>query len=151
MRRNCISMATLEVRAQNSSKKLYHLGDILCPRESNIIMTWKLYPESDEAAFFVQLGQNIYNLRKACGISQDELSWKADCSQKYISKIESGQARPSAVLCVRIAAALHCSMDVLFTGILSEDQTNQFLINASDRILMDEILQAVHNYLEHKK
>ena len=31
------------------------------------------------------------------------------------------------------------------------DQTNQFLINASDRILMDEILQAVHNYLEHKK
>lgn len=114
-------------------------------------MTWKLYPESDEAAFFVQLGQNIYNLRKACGISQDELSWKADCSQKYISKIESGQARPSAVLCVRIAAALHCSMDVLFTGILSEDQTNQFLISASDRILVDEILQAVHNYLEHKK
>ena len=109
-------------------KKLYHLGDILCPRESNIIMTWKLYPESDEAAFFVQLGQNIYNLRKACGISQDELSWKADCSQKYISKIESGQARPSAVLCVRIAAALHCSMDVLFTGILSEDQTNQFYL-----------------------
>ena len=125
--------------------------DIFCPRESNIIMTWKLHHESDDAAFYVQLGQNIYNLRKVCGISQDELSWKADCSQKYISKIESGQARPSAVLCVRIAAALHCSMDVLFTGILSEDQTNQFLINASDRILMDEILQAVHNYLEHKK
>ena len=114
-------------------------------------MTWKLHPESDDAAFYVQLGRNIYDLRKAHDISQEELSQRADCSQKYISKIETGQARPSAVLCVRIAAALHCSMDVLFTGILSEDQTNQFLINASDRILMDEILQAVHNYLAHKK
>lgn len=101
-------------------------------------MTWKLYPESDEAAFFVQLGQNIYNLRKACGISQDELSWKADCSQKYISKIELGQAKPSTALCARIAAALQCSADTLFTDVLSGEQTENFIVSASERMLTDD-------------
>ena len=114
-------------------------------------MTWKLHPESEDAAFYVQLGQNIYNLRKARGISQDELSWKADCSQKYISKIESGQARPSAVLCVRLVTALNCSMDTLFSELLSEEQVTRFVVNASERILMDEVLRAVQRYLESKK
>lgn len=140
-----------EVRAQNSSKKIYHLVDIFCLQESTIIMTWKLNSESEDSAFYMRLGQNIYSLRKAHNISQEELSRRADCSQKYISKIESGQAKPSAVLCVRIAKGLHCSMDMLFTGILSEGEANHFVVTATERVLMDEILQAVQNYLKHKK
>jgi len=73
-------------------------------------MTWKRYPKAEEVAFYLRLGQNIYQLRKSRKISQEELAWRADCSQKYISNIELGKARASVVLCARIAAALHCSM-----------------------------------------
>ena len=114
-------------------------------------MTWKLYSEAEEAAFYARLGRNIHHLRKLKKISQEELSRCVDCSQKYISKIETSQAKPSAVLCVRIAKALHCSMDMLFTGILSEGEANHFVVTATERVLMDEILQAVQNYLNHKK
>lgn len=114
-------------------------------------MSWILLSKLDDIPFYEQLGQNIYHRRKMLNISQEELSRRADCSQKYISKIETGQAKPSAVLCVRIAKALHCSMDMLFTGILSEGEANHFVVTATERVLMDEILQAVQNYLKHKK
>ena len=75
-------------------------------------MSWIFLSKLDDIPFYEQLGQNIYHRRKMLNISQEELSRRADCSQKYISKIETGQAKPSAVLCVRIAKALHCSMDI---------------------------------------
>lgn len=114
-------------------------------------MTWKIYSDADENRFYIRLGRKIFGLRKMLGISQEELAGRADCSQKYISKIESGQARPSAVLCVRLATALNCSMDTLFTELLSEEQVTRFVVNASERILMDEVLRAVQRYLESKK
>ena len=37
------------------------------------------------------------------------------CStQKYISRMETGYVRPSLELCLRIAAALHVSVDACF-------------------------------------
>ena len=51
----------------------------------------------------------------------------------------------------QVPKALHCSMDMLFTGILSEGEANHFIVTATERVLMDEILQAVQNYLKYKK
>ena len=106
-------------------------------------MTWKLNSEAEEAAFYVRLGQNIYQLRKARKISQEELARRADCSQKYISNIELGKARPSAVLCARIAVALHCSTDALFADILSREQTSDLIVTASERTLFPERCEGV--------
>ena len=114
-------------------------------------MTWKLNSEAEEAAFSVRLGQNIYQLRKARKISQEELARRADCSQKYISNIELGKARPSAVLCARIAVALHCSTDALFADILSREQTSDLIVTASERTLMHEVLRAVEEYRHREK
>ena len=114
-------------------------------------MTWKLYSEAEEAAFYVRLGRNIYQLRKARKISQEELARRTNCSQKYISKIELGQAKPSAVLCSRIAAALQCSADTLFTDVLYGEQTKNFIVSASERMLTDEVLRAVEEYLQRQK
>ena len=84
-------------------------------------------------------------------MSQDELAERVDCSQKYISKIELGQAKPSAALCARIAAALQCSADTLFTDVLSGEHTENFIVSASERMLTDEVLRAVEEYLQRKK
>jgi transcriptional regulator with XRE-family HTH domain len=43
---------------------------------------------------FTQIGKRIRIMRKAKGISQEELS-KGICTQAQISKIEKGQAQPS--------------------------------------------------------
>lgn len=114
-------------------------------------MTWKLNSDAEEAAFYVRLGQNIYQLRKARKISQEELARRADCSQKYISNIELGKARPSAVLCARIAVALHCSTDALFADILSREQTADLIVTASERTLMREVLRAIEEYRHREK
>jgi transcriptional regulator with XRE-family HTH domain len=114
-------------------------------------MTWKRYPKAEEVAFYLRLGQNIYQLRKSRKISQEELAWRADCSQKYISNIELGKARASAVLCARIAAALHCSIDALFADILSREQTEALIVTASERALMHEVLRAVEEYRHCEK
>ena len=114
-------------------------------------MTWKLYSEAEEAAFYVRLGRNIYQLRKVRKISQEELARRTNCSQKYISNIELGKARPSAVLCARIAVALHCSTDALFADILSREQTADFIVTASERALMHEVLRAVEEYRHREK
>ena len=114
-------------------------------------MTWKRSPKAEEVAFYLRLGQNIYQLRKSRKISQEELAWRADCSQKYISNIELGKARASAVLCARIAAALHCSIDALFADILSREQTEALIVTASERALMHEVLRAVEEYRHREK
>ena len=75
---------------------------------NSIIMPWKRFTDEEAVAFYRRFGQNIHYLRKQKAMSQDELAERVDCSQKYISKIELGQAKPSAVLCSRIAAALQC-------------------------------------------
>ena len=93
----------------------------------------------------MSLGQNIRLYCERLGISQEELAWRADCSQKYISNIELGKARASVVLCARIAAALHCSIDALFADILSREQTEALIVTASERALMHEVLRAVED------
>ena len=108
-------------------------------------MTWKRYPKAEEVAFYLRLGQNIHQLRKSRKISQEELARRTNCSQKYISNIELGKARPSAVLCARIAVALHCSTDALFADILSREQTEALIVTASERALMHEVLRAVED------
>ena len=62
-----------------------------------------------------------------------------------------GDIKPSAALCARIAAALQCSADTLFTDVLSGEHTENFIVSASERMLTDEVLRAVEEYLQRKK
>lgn len=114
-------------------------------------MSWKQFTDEEATAFYRRFGQNIHYLRKQKALSQDELAERVDCSQKYISKIELGRAKPSAVLCSRIAVALQCSADTLFTDALSGEKAENFIVSASERMLTDEVLRAVEEYLQRKK
>ena len=61
-----------------------------------------------------KLLNNLEDLRKSAGLTQHELSIKAEVSRKSINAIENGVYVPSTVLALKIAKTLNCKVDALF-------------------------------------
>ena len=61
-----------------------------------------------------KLLNNLEDLRKSAGLTQQELSIKAEVSRKSINAIENGVYVPSTVLALKIAKTLNCKVEVLF-------------------------------------
>ena len=57
---------------------------------------------------------NLEELRKNAGLTQQELSESAEVSRKGINAIENGIYVPSTVLALKIAWTLNCSVEDLF-------------------------------------
>ena len=57
---------------------------------------------------------NLEELRKAAGLTQQELSESAEVSRKSINAIENGVYVPSTVLALKIAKTLNCNVENLF-------------------------------------
>ena len=57
---------------------------------------------------------NLGELRKSAGLTQQELSEGAEVSRKSINAIENGIYVPSTVLALKIAKTLNCSVEELF-------------------------------------
>ena len=61
-----------------------------------------------------KLQNNLEELRKSAGLTQQELSEGAEVSRKSINAIENGIYVPSTVLALKIAKTLNCSVEELF-------------------------------------
>ena len=57
---------------------------------------------------------NLEELRKSAGLTQQKLSESAEVSRKSINAIENGIYVPSTVLALKIAKILKCSVEDLF-------------------------------------
>ena len=57
---------------------------------------------------------NLEELRKAAGLTQQELSESAEVSRKSINAIENGIYVPSTLLALEIAKRLGCKVEDLF-------------------------------------
>ena len=57
---------------------------------------------------------NLQELRKSAGLTQQELSESAEVSRKSINAIENGVYVPSTVLALKIAETIGCSVEDLF-------------------------------------
>jgi putative transcriptional regulator len=57
---------------------------------------------------------NLEELRRAAGLTQQELSESAEVSRKSINAIENGVYVPSTVLALKIAKTLNCNVEDLF-------------------------------------
>ena len=57
---------------------------------------------------------NLEDLRKEAGLTQQELSEAAEVSRKSINAIENGIYVPSTVLSLKIARTLKCKVEDLF-------------------------------------
>ena len=61
-----------------------------------------------------KLLNNLEELRKSAGLTQQELSESAEVSRKSINAIENGIYVPSTVLSLKIAKTLNCYVEDLF-------------------------------------
>ena len=61
-----------------------------------------------------KLLNNLQQLRRAGGLTQQELSVDAEVTRKSINAIENGIYVPSTVLALKIAKTLKCKVEDLF-------------------------------------
>ena len=61
-----------------------------------------------------KLKNNLEEFRRAAGLTQQDLSEKAEVSRKSINAIENGIYVPSTVLALKIAKTLKCRVEDLF-------------------------------------
>ena len=61
-----------------------------------------------------KLLNNLEQLRRATGLTQQELSVAAEVSRKSINAVENGVYVPSTVLALKISNTLNCSVEDLF-------------------------------------
>jgi putative transcriptional regulator len=61
-----------------------------------------------------KLLNNLERYRKSAGLTQQELSIKAEVSRKSINAIENGVYVPSTVLALKMAHTLNCKVEDLF-------------------------------------
>ena len=62
-----------------------------------------------------KLLNNLEELRKSAGLTQQELSVSAEVSRKSINAIENGIYIPSTVLALKIARTIECNVEDLFS------------------------------------
>ena len=58
---------------------------------------------------------NLQEIRNSAGLTQQELSERAEVSRKSINAIENGIYVPSTVLALKISKTLKCNVEDLFT------------------------------------
>ena len=61
-------------------------------------------------------GQNVYRLRNAAKLTQEQLAEKADISRRYVQLIEASSYVPTVAVASRLRAALGVSWDELMRG-----------------------------------
>jgi putative transcriptional regulator len=61
-----------------------------------------------------KLLNNLEQYRKSAGLTQQEMSVKAEVSRKSINAIENGVYVPSTVLALKISKTLKCTVEDLF-------------------------------------
>lgn len=62
---------------------------------------------------YLQIGQNLRAYRKSIGYFQIDVAVATDLHRTYVSRIESGKARVTYHLLVKLVRGLHISSDVL--------------------------------------
>lgn len=70
----------------------------------------------DEGQVRVQIAERIRERRKAQNLTQDVLAIRSEISKSFMSEVESGVTSANALVYIRLARALHCSVQYLLTG-----------------------------------
>lgn len=65
---------------------------------------------------YVQIGQNLRTYRKSIGYLQIDVAVAANLNPTYVSRIETGKARITYDLLVKLVRSLHIPKGVLLKG-----------------------------------
>lgn len=69
--------------------------------------------------------ENLQNLRKMKGMSQEQLAEKLGISRQAVSKYESGNGYPETEKLIAICEIFDCSLDTLIKGKITDDSTGE--------------------------
>lgn len=81
------------------------------------------------------IGKRIQELRKAHGLSQEQVAEKADISPNYLSRIECGKENPTLDMLIKLADALGVEMWEIFD--FGHEVTIKELREAMNKFLKD--------------
>ena len=84
------------------------------------------------------LSDNIKNLRKAKGLSQDELAVKLNVVRQTISKWEKGLSVPDPEMLIDIAEALETTVNVLLAETIEPDVNSELKVLANKLEIINE-------------
>jgi transcriptional regulator with XRE-family HTH domain len=73
-----------------------------------------------DQAFAETLGMNLARLRRAAGISQEELGFRADVHRTAVSMLERGEEIPGSDTLFKLSKSLGVSAGDLFEGLAWE-------------------------------
>ena len=89
------------------------------------------------------LGKNIYELRKKCGFSQEQLGEKVSVTRQTISNWELGETAPSSEQLKLLSGALNVSVDVLLDNDFKSDGVSRFGIGENQISIVKKIFKSV--------
>lgn len=81
-----------------------------------------------------QFGKRLQNIRKAHGITQEELADRLSVDRNHITRMERGIRVCSIDLLVEVAALLDVSTDYLLVGTATDITTKQKLLAAIEEL-----------------
>ena len=84
------------------------------------------------------LSENIKILRKAKGLSQEELAIQLNVVRQTVSKWEKGLSVPDAEMLTQLAAKLEVSVSVLLGEVTAQDENTQLQILAAKLEILNE-------------
>jgi len=68
--------------------------------------------------YLFRLGQNIREIRKTKGFSQEELALKANVDRSYVGGIERGERNVSFLTLIKLAECLECDVSEFTHNVL---------------------------------
>ena len=95
------------------------------------------------------LSENIKNIRKSKGLSQEELAIKLNVVRQTVSKWEKGISLPDSEMLIKISTALETPVNVLLDETISPDESSELKIIANKLEILNEQI-AKHNE-SHRK
>ncbi|GEM_PF-4166616 len=92
--------------------------------------------------FKLQLGENIYRVRKRLGLTRSEFAERCDISEGYLAAVESGVKSMRAETLLKISRGADVSADFLLKGKDIDD--DRMLMELTSQLTREERKQALN-------
>lgn len=96
----------------------------------------------------VKIGNNLQQIRKSHGYTQERLAEEIGCSNRYISDIEQNRSNPSYEVLVGICNVFKIGMNEIYAGYLDilEDETINYALAGFEK-LKDEDKKTIEHLI----
>ncbi len=84
----------------------------------------------------IKIGENLQQIRKSHGYTQEKLAEKIEVSARYISDIEQDKAKPSYDVLISICNLFKITLDQIFSEYLDieENKTLQYSLSGYEKL-----------------